>query len=81
MKKILLSPWTATITLILVLILRIADPVFVERTRLTQFDSLITSKPQEVVGVSVVDIDEKAIEKYGQFPFRSEEPRLNSSHT
>ena len=69
MKKILLSPWTATITLILVLILRIADPVFVERTRLTQFDSLITSKPQEVVGVSVVDIDEKAIEKYGQFPF------------
>ena len=54
MKKILLSPWTATITLILVLILRIADPVFVERTRLTQFDSLITSKPQEVVGVSEI---------------------------
>jgi adenylate cyclase len=30
---------------------------------------LITSKPTEVIGVSVVNIDEKALEQYGQFPF------------
>ena len=53
----------------MIVVLRIADPTFIERTRLTQFDSLITSKPTEVIGVSVVNIDEKAIEKYGQFPF------------
>jgi adenylate cyclase len=49
--------------------LRVADPVFVESVRLRYFDTLVTSKAQEVIGVSVVNIDEKALEKYGQFPF------------
>ena len=68
-KKILTSPWTALITLALVVGLRIADPSFVESVRLRYFDTLVTSKPTEVIGVSVVNIDEKALEKYGQFPF------------
>ena len=68
-KKLLLSPWTALITLALVVGLRIADPSFVESVRLRYFDTLVTSKPTEVIGVSVVNIDEKALEKYGQFPF------------
>ena len=68
-KKILTSPWTALITLVLVLSIRIADPVFVESIRLRYFDTLITSKAPETIGVSVVNIDEKALEKYGQFPF------------
>jgi adenylate cyclase len=29
----------------------------------------VTSKPAEVTGVHVVNIDEKALERYGQFPF------------
>jgi adenylate cyclase len=69
LKKILVSPWTALITLVLIVGLRMVDPAFVESVRLRYFDTLVTSKPQEVVGVSVVNIDEKAIERYGQFPF------------
>jgi adenylate cyclase len=69
LKKIITSPWTALLTLSLIVGLRIADPMFVESVRLRYFDTLVTSKPQEVVGVSVVNIDEKALEKYGQFPF------------
>ena len=68
-KKILTSPWTALLTLALVASLRIADPTFVESVRLRYFDTLVTSKAPEVIGVSVVNIDEKALEKYGQFPF------------
>lgn len=68
-KKILTSPWTALITLLLITLLRIADPTFIESVRLRYFDTLVTNKPSEVIGVSVVNIDEKAIEKYGQFPF------------
>jgi len=68
-KKILTSPWTALITLALITGLRIADPTFMESVRLRYFDTLVTSKPAEVIGVSVVNIDEKALEKYGQFPF------------
>ena len=69
LKKILLSPWTALITLALIVGLRVADPMFVESVRLRYFDTLVTSKAPEVIGVSVVNIDEKSLEKYGQFPF------------
>jgi adenylate cyclase len=69
LKKILTSPWTALITLALVASLRIADPTFVESVRLRYFDTLITSRAPEVIGVSVVNIDEKTLERYGQFPF------------
>jgi adenylate cyclase len=69
LKKILTSPWTALLTLALVVSLRIADPTFVESVRLRYFDTLVTSKAPETIGVSVVNIDEKALEKYGQFPF------------
>jgi len=68
-KQILVSPWTALITLILIVALRAADPAFVESVRLRYFDTLVTSKPAEVTGVHVVNIDEKALERYGQFPF------------
>ena len=69
LKKIIISPWTALITLALVVSLRVADPTFVESIRLRYFDTLVTSRPAEVIGVHVVNIDEKALEKYGQFPF------------
>ena len=68
-RKIITSPWTALITLTLIVGLRVADPTFVESVRLRYFDTLVTSKAPEVIGVSVVNIDEKALEKYGQFPF------------
>ena len=69
LKQILTSSWTAVITLALVTALRVADPGFVESVRLRYFDILVTSRAEEVIGVDVVNIDEKALEKYGQFPF------------
>jgi adenylate cyclase len=69
LKQILTSPWTALFTLAVILAIRIADPAFVESVRLRYFDTLVTSKPAEVTGVHVVNIDEPSLERYGQFPF------------
>jgi len=69
LKKILLSPWTALLTLALVVGIRIADPTFVESVRLRYFDTLITSKSSTENNIYVANIDEPTIDKYGQFPF------------
>jgi len=75
LKKILISPWTALLTLALVVGVRIADPTFVESVRLRYFDTLVT-QPRAVPApdnIVTVDIDEAALEKYGQWPL----PRIN----
>jgi adenylate cyclase len=70
LKKIALSPWTALLTLALVLSIRIADPVFVESVRLRYFDTLITDRAVTVSEqIHVVNIDDRAIAERGQFPF------------
>jgi len=69
LKKILLSPWTALITLALILSIRIADPVFVESVRLKYFDTLIVNKTPTENNIVTVNIDESALDKYGQWPF------------
>jgi adenylate cyclase len=69
MKKILLNPWTALVTLALIVGVRFADPSFVESVRLRYFDELVTSQPAKEVPVHTVNIDEAALDKYGQFPF------------
>ena len=69
LKKILTSPWTALLTLAIIVGIRIWDPAFAESVRLRYFDTLVTSKPAEVTGVHVVNIDESSIQRYGQFPF------------
>jgi adenylate cyclase len=63
------SPWTAIITLILILTVRIADPAFVESVRLRYFDTLITGKTATQNNIYTVNIDEKSLEQYGQWPF------------
>jgi adenylate cyclase len=69
MKKILLSPWTALLTLALVLGIRAIDPSFVESVRLRYFDQLVTSQPAQDIPVHTVNIDESTLDKYGQYPF------------
>ena len=69
MKKILLSPWLALVTLALMVGVRFIDPSFVESVRLRYFDQLIISQPAETIPVHTVNIDEAALDKYGQFPF------------
>jgi adenylate cyclase len=68
MKKILTSPWTALLTLALILSIRIADPSFVESVRLRYFDTLITAKAPTENNIYTVNIDEAALDKYGQWP-------------
>jgi adenylate cyclase len=63
------SPWTAIVTLILILTVRIADPAFVESVRLRYFDTLITGKTATQNSIYTVNIDEKSLEQYGQWPF------------
>lgn len=67
-KKIILSPWTAILTLILVLSVRVADPSFVESVRLRYFDTLITNKAPTENNIYTVNIDEESLTKYGQWP-------------
>ena len=66
LKKILTSPWTALLTLALIVSIRIADPVFVESIRLRYFDTLITAKAATVNNIVTVDIDEASLDRYGQ---------------
>lgn len=68
-KRILLSPWLALTTVALIIALRISDPVLLESTRLGYFDVLIANKTPTVNNIWTVDIDESAIERWGQWPF------------
>jgi len=69
LKKIALSPWTALITLLLVLSVRVLNPSFVESVRLRYFDTLITNAIPTENEIYTVNIDESAIDKWGQWPF------------
>jgi adenylate cyclase len=68
LKKILLSPWTALLTLALLVSVRVADPAFVESVRLRYFDQLITSQPTKPLNIFTANIDEAALDRYGQWP-------------
>ena len=77
LKKILTSPWTALVTLTLLLAIRIADPTFVESVRLRYFDTLITSKAPTQNNIYTVNIDEASLDRYGQWPLpRAEYARI-----
>ena len=68
MKK-LISPWWALLLLLIIIPIRVEDPAFVESLRLRYFDTLISSKVETTNGIHLVNIDESALEDYGQFPF------------
>jgi adenylate cyclase len=69
-SKILLSPWLSLVTLALLISIRIVDPSFVESVRLRYFDTVITSKAPTTNNIYTVNIDEKTLDKYGQWPFK-----------
>lgn len=68
-SKVLLSPWLAIATLIILIGIRISDPSFVESTRLRYFDTIITQKVPTENNIYTVNIDEATLNKYGQWPF------------
>ena len=68
-KSILLSPWLALITFGFLLSIKVADPYLVEMGRLKFYDYLMMKAPIQSDQIVVANISEKAIEKYGQYPF------------
>ena len=68
MKK-LLSPWWALITLVFLAGAFLQKPVFLESVKLNYFDTLITARKPVDNNIYTVNIDEAALEKYGQYPF------------
>jgi adenylate cyclase len=68
-KRILLSPWLALLTVAVLLAVKISDPYLVEANRLKFYDYLMIDKPVKSSNIVVANIGEKAIEKYGQWPF------------
>ncbi len=71
-KKILLSPWLALFTFTLLLAFKLQDPYLVEATRLKFYDYIMLDKAKQSEQIVVVNLGEKAIEKYGQWPFPRE---------
>ena len=57
------------ITIVLLIGVRVVDPKLVEQFRLNYFDSLQYLQTPVDSGIVLVDIDEKSLEKFGQFPF------------
>ena len=68
--KLLVSPWTALITLSLIVAVVFSGPTFVESVKLRYFDQLITNQKPTQNNIYTVNIDEATIDKYGQWPFK-----------
>ena len=71
-SKILLSPWLAVATLFLLLSVKIMNPYLVDSMKLKYYDYLMLGEPVKSEQIVVANIGEKAIEKYGQYPFPRE---------
>lgn len=68
-KKVLLSPWLAGITFALLLFVKLSNPYLVDATRLKFYDYLMLGNSVQSEQIVVGNIGEKALEKYGQWPF------------
>ena len=67
--KLLVSPWTALLTLTIIVAVLLQQPTFVESVRLRYFDQLIGNQRPTENNIYTVNIDEATIEQYGQWPF------------
>ena len=67
-----ITHWTfAFITLFVLTFIGVKDPQIKEVLRLKSFDFLLQSETKEISkDIAVIAIDEKAIEKYGQWPWK-----------
>lgn len=72
LKQVLLSPWLALATLSLLLLVKLMNPFLVDSMKLKYYDYLMLGKPVQSEQIVVANIGEKAIEKYGQYPFSRE---------
>ena len=63
--KVLLSPWLALLTFALLFAVKVQDPFLVESARIKFYDYIMIDKPVESKDIVVINLGEKAIEKYG----------------
>src|SRR6056300_1584169 len=72
MIKKILTHWTfAFVTLFVITFIGLKDPQVKEILRLKAFDLLLQSETKQISkDIAVVTIDEKAIEQYGQWPWK-----------
>jgi adenylate cyclase len=71
-SKVLLSPWLAVATVLLLLSVKLMNPFLVDSMKLKYYDYLMLGEPVKSEQIVVASIGEKAIEKYGQWPFPRE---------
>ena len=69
LRKVLLSPWMAILTFALLLIVKLSNPYLVDAMKLKFYDYLMLDKPVHSEQIVIANIGEKAIAKYGQYPF------------
>lgn len=72
LKQVLLSPWLALATISLLLLVKLMNPFLVDSMKLKYYDYLMLGEPIKSEQIVVANIGEKAIEKYGQYPFPRE---------
>ena len=61
----------ALVCIALIVVLRVADPPFLQQLRLWQFDALQIAEPRALTNAPaiIVDIDEHSLSRYGQWPW------------
>lgn len=69
LKKILLSSAWSIAMLVVLAWLQVSTPIFLESIKLRYFDTLITGAEQIDNNIYTVNIDEEAINTYGQWPW------------
>ena len=67
--KFALSPWLALITFALLLAVKVQDPFLVESARLKFYDYIMLDQQIQSEQIVLVNLGEKSIEKYGQWPW------------
>ena len=67
--KRLLSPWWALLTLAALTYMFATPSNFIQSVKLNYFDTLIVNQEPVENNIYVAEIDEAALEKYGQYPF------------
>jgi adenylate cyclase len=69
-KAILLSPWLALLTFALLASIKLSEPRFIESVKLNFYDQLmLEDTPTVSEDIVILNISEKTLEKYGQYPF------------
>ena len=72
LRAVLLSPWLALITFSALMVIKLANPTFVDSIKLKFYDQLMVTKPIQSNQIVLANISEKTLEKYGQYPFPRE---------